>query len=123
MHIHLYRSVPLSLFFPRLARNLLEAYAKRQRDDGYIPEALGDGCSAPPGPLDASSAGPTQCGGRLLGDTASAYLLAVYQSFLGDGDLGWLRGKMGSVAAAVRWQALRSEEHGLPSGLGNTYDW
>lgn len=93
------------------------------QDNGFIPEGLGDGCSFPPGPLDTSTAGPTQCGGRLLGDTTSAYLLAAYQSFLADGNTSWLSQKMPSITAAVAWQANRSAAHGLPSFLGNTYDW
>jgi hypothetical protein len=110
VHIHLYRSFPTATFWPELERNLLEGYARAQLPTGYIREN-------PP-------FGGQTAEGRMMGDTSTAFVLAVLQLWqTGGAPLPWLRQIYPSVAAAVGWQLSQSIKYGLPTRLQTSYDW
>ena len=110
VHIHLYRSIPYASFWPELERSLLEGYSAAQLSDGYIREN-------PP-------FGGQTAEGRMMGDTCTAFVLAVLQLWRNGGcSASWLAGIYPSVKAATNWQLRRSAAHGLPSWLDTSYDW
>lgn len=112
VHIHFYRSIPYTMFFPELQRNLFRGYASRQRTDGFIHENLG-GASRP---LD-------EAGGRMMGDCTSTFLLGVYANYLWTADRKYFDALWPAAKKAAQWQIERSAPYGLPHHLNNTYDW
>lgn len=123
VHIHFYRSLPYSLFFPELQRNEFRGYAAHQQSDGFIFEDLGDWDDLPAffsgnggKPLD-------QAGGRWMGDCTSAFVLGVYKQYLWSGDRKGFDELWPAAKKAAQWQIQRSRKFGLPERLDNTYDW
>ncbi len=111
IHIHFYRALPYELFFPSLSQNLLKQYAAAQSKDGYIREHLADRGS------------PNRPGGRMMGDSCTAFILRVFTNFKWTGDTDFLNEIWANVKKAALWQIKRSAKFGLPQYLNNTYDW
>lgn len=111
MHIHVYRSIPYAWFFPELEQSVLEGYKQSQQGDGYI--------------LENSPFGGQEEAGRMMGDTSTAYILAILQLWRSQGAAikPWIAEMYPSVRAAATWQLNRSSACGLPTKLETSYDW
>eukprot|EP00729_Bicosta_minor_P000391 gene391-5008_t len=111
VHIHLYRSIPYAWFFPELEQSVLEGYKQSQQGDGYI--------------LENSPFGGQEEAGRMMGDTSTAYILAILQLWRSQGAAikPWIAEMYPSVRAAATWQLNRSSACGLPTKLETSYDW
>lgn len=114
-HIDFYQSLPYMFFYPDLRKQILSRFAAVQHPDGYIPEELGQGDVEWVGPLD-------QAGGRDMGDSATVFILGVWQYYLWTGDRGFLNLMWSHVRLAAFWQIERSRNYGLPEHLQTTYD-
>ena len=119
-HIDFYAVLPYMFFYPELRKQTLSRFASVQDDDGFIPELLGTG-GVPKSVLPA--AGPLdQPGGRNMGDSATVFVLGVWQYYLWTGDRAFLDAMWPHVKSAGSWQIERSETFGLPKYLQTTYD-
>ena len=119
-HIDFYEVLPYMFFYPELRKQILSRFAVVQDDDGFIPELLGTG-GVPKSVLPA--AGPLdQPGGRNMGDSATVFVLGVWQYYLWTGDRSFLDAMWPHVKSAGSWQIERSETFGLPKYLQTTYD-
>jgi non-lysosomal glucosylceramidase len=112
MHIHFYRSLPFTLFFPSLQKDSLRGHARCQRDDGYIREDLGN-----------ARGWDRNWSRRLLGDGCTAFVLNVWMDFLWTGDRAFLDEIWPNAKRALGWQIDRAKALGLPERLCTTYDW
>ena len=52
VHNDFQREIPYVLFYPDLVENVMRAWAKYQRPDGHILEALETGCMSPTSKMD-----------------------------------------------------------------------
>jgi len=80
VHIHLYRSIPLTALWPELVWNLLDTgYAITQDGcgEGYVPETVGEGCFGPPSPLDTISG---KCGHRVHSPNQMNWNVTVFET-------------------------------------------
>ena len=116
VHIDFYRILPYAFFFPELQKNLLATHARLQQDDGFIHEQLSQGCFSVDSQLD-------DAGGRVMGDSATGFLLEAWQIYSWTGDRAFLDSIWPNIRRAAAWQVQRSERFGLPEKLENTYDW
>lgn len=119
-HIDFYEVLPYMFFYPELRKQILSRFATVQHPDGFIPEVLGtggvpDSVKSGAGPLD-------QPGGREMGDSATVFVLGVWQYYLWTGDRAFLDSLWPHVKSAARWQIERSAAFGLPEYLQTTYD-
>jgi len=119
-HIDFYDALPYMFFFPALRKQVLTRFAAAQQDDGFIPEVLITG-GVPKSVLPA--AGPLDMpGGRTMGDSATIFVLGVWQYYHWTGDEDFLRRMWPHVRLAALWQIERSKHLGLPEYLQTTYD-
>lgn len=116
LHIDFYRVLPYAFFFPDLEKRMLAEHAASEQGDGFIPEQLTTGCSAPQSEL-------RQPGGRQMGGSATDFLLGAWQIYAWTGDKQYLDSIWKKVKCAAAWQLLRSADFGLPRDLETTYDW
>ena len=119
-HIDFYEVLPYIFFYPDLRRQILLRFASVQHSDGFIPEELITGgvpksVKSAAGPLD-------QPGGRDMGDSATVFVLGVWQYYLWTGDTLFLNSMWPHVRSAALWQIERSKAYGLPEYLQTTYD-
>jgi uncharacterized protein (DUF608 family) len=119
-HIDFYDALPYMFFYPELRKQILVRFASVQHHDGFIPEELITGGvpkSIKPavGPID-------QPGGRDMGDSATVFVLGVWQYYLWTGDRQFLDSMWPHVRSAALWQIERSKAYGLPQYLQTTYD-
>lgn len=119
-HIDLYDALPYMFFYPELRKQILSRFADIQHSDGFIPEELMTGgvpksVKSAAGPLD-------QPGGREMGDSATVFVLGVWQYYLWTGDRPFLDSMWPHVLSAASWQIERSKAYGLPQYLQTTYD-
>jgi non-lysosomal glucosylceramidase len=119
-HIDLYEALPYMFFYPELRKQILLRFASVQHPDGFIPEELITGGvpkSVKPavGPLD-------EPGGRDMGDSATVFVLGIWQYYLWTGDRAFLDAMWPHVLSASLWQIERSKAYGLPKYLQTTYD-
>jgi non-lysosomal glucosylceramidase len=115
VHIDFYRILPYAFFFPSLQKQLMAAHARYQLDDGFIHEQLTQGCFTADSELD-------DAGGRVMGDSATGFLLEAWQIYSWTGDKAFLDSIWPNLKKAAEWQIHRSETYGLPQKLENTYD-
>jgi len=116
VHIDFYRILPYAFFFPDFEKQLMTVHARYQQKDGFIHEQLSQGCFSADSELD-------DAGGRVMGDSATDFLLEAWQIYAWTGDKGFLDAIWPNLRAAAAWQIERSEAYGLPQKLENTYDW
>jgi uncharacterized protein (DUF608 family) len=107
-------------FYPELRKQILVRFASVQHPDGFIPEELITGgvpksAKSAAGPLD-------QPGGRDMGDSATVFVLGVWQYYLWTGDRQFLDLMWPHLRSAAYWQIARSKTYGLPEYLQTTYD-
>ncbi len=114
-HIDFYQSLPYMFFYPELRKQILTRFATVQHPDGFIPEELGQGDVEWVGPLD-------EAGGREMGDSATVFILGVWQYYLWTGDRSFLDSMWPHLHSAALWQIKRSRDYGLPEYLQTTYD-
>ncbi len=114
-HIDMYQSLPYMWFFPTLRKQILLRFASVQNPDGSIPEELESGGVAWVGPFEEPS-------GREMGDSATVFVLGVFQYYLWTGDQLFLESMWPHVRSAALWEISRSKTYGLPEYLQNTYD-
>jgi non-lysosomal glucosylceramidase len=120
-HIDFYQSLPYMFFFPELRKQILSRFAEIQQPDGFIPEELIEG--GPPSKSMLPGTAPLDHpGGRVMGDSASVFMLGVWQYYLWTGDRAFLDSMWPHIRAAALWQIQRSKDFGLPEYLQTTYD-
>jgi non-lysosomal glucosylceramidase len=116
VHIDFYRSLPYAFFFPELQKQLIRTHAQFQLSDGFIHEQLTTGCFSADSELD-------QPGGREMGDSATGFIMEVWQLYCWTGEKSFLDSMWPHIKQAAAWQIHRSDAFGLPQKLENTYDW
>ena len=119
-HIDFYQVLPYMFFFPELRKQVLSRFASVQHANGFIPEELSQG-GVPESTVSAAGA-LDQPGGREMGDSASVFVLGVWQYYLWTGDRSFLNSMWPHVRLAALWQMDRSKRYKLPEYLQNTYD-
>jgi non-lysosomal glucosylceramidase len=112
MHIHFYRSLPYTLFFPSLQKDSLRGHARCQMEDGYIREDLGN-----------ARGWDRNWSRRIMGDGCTAFVLNVWMDFIWTGDRAFLDEIWPAARRALEWQISRAKALGLPERLCTTYDW
>lgn len=120
-HIDLYQSLPYMFLFPELRKQILSRFAEIQKPDGFIPEELIEG-GPPTKSMGPGTAPLDHPGGRVMGDSASVFVLSVWQYYLWTGDASFLDSMWPHVRAAALWQIQHSKNFGLPEYLQTTYD-
>ena len=116
MQIHQLRSIPMTLFFPRLSESVMRGYAASQRPDGFLAHVLGGGCFGPP-PAPSSTHG--------VFGPLSVELLAVdlWQMVRATNNSALLRDLWPVAQRVLRYRVERARRLGLPEHLSSAYDW
>ena len=107
IHIDLYRSLPYTVFFPELEKNVLEAFIKFQRADGWIPHMFG---------------WPDFDRPNYERDNNPIFILYACQHLRLTGNEAFSQRVWPAVRHAAQWELAHVRQSGLPTRIDSTYD-
>eukprot|EP01116_Phalansterium_solitarium_P010681 TRINITY_DN2576_c0_g2_i1.p1 TRINITY_DN2576_c0_g2~~TRINITY_DN2576_c0_g2_i1.p1 ORF type:complete len:1038 (+),score=373.87 TRINITY_DN2576_c0_g2_i1:144-3257(+) len=109
VHNDYQRHLPYFWAVPDFESQKSELYENCQAADGHIPENPGFAMT-------------DECGGRVMGDTTTIWLLELLEVWRHTNNTQRLADAWPAAIRAIKWQAGVSAEYGLPSHLVCTYD-